>query len=92
MRQQLATQIHHSHQQMNPTADCMAAFNAQKIHGGIAYSHCATTIFYHYATLLTNRITEEMMQWMANIYSLRLRERQTQPQQQQRRTFFNYRK
>ncbi|KAI8329639.1 hypothetical protein BC941DRAFT_194532 [Chlamydoabsidia padenii] len=85
--QQLATKIHHSNQQMNPTADRMAVFNVQKIHGGIAYSHCTATIFDHYATLLTNRITEEMMQWMANIYSLRLRERQTQPQQQQRPEF-----
>ncbi|KAG0165284.1 hypothetical protein DFQ30_008651 [Apophysomyces sp. BC1015] len=72
INQQLATSMQHSYNQL--TVYRLQEFQVPKIHGGTAYTEIISSTMDKYSTALVNRIEGDMTQWMANLYSLRLRE------------------
>ncbi|KAG0162623.1 hypothetical protein DFQ29_003863, partial [Apophysomyces sp. BC1021] len=64
--------MQHSYNQL--TVYRLQEFQVPKIHGGTAYTEIISSTMDKYSTALVNRIEGDMTQWMANLYSLRLRE------------------
>ncbi|KAI8081759.1 uncharacterized protein BX664DRAFT_200379 [Halteromyces radiatus] len=80
--QRLALAIRDSYHQLNQTPARIESFGEQQIHGK-RYSDVVSSAMDHYVTSFTNRIVEDITQWMANLYSLRVSELNHQHQQQQ---------